>query len=209
MTPGMEALLPEGGLAPGAIYSVSPHASVMWALIAEATNQGHYVASVGLEHLGFRAAVEYGVSLDHLIVVPRAGRRWWPTVASLVDVVSVVVVLPEGPLPSPTARDTLIARARERGCALLVIGDWPHAHGHIRVDNTRLSGLGRGWGVLASHELTLSYRPRRGASSYRVTLLRDGTGSSVVSSKPTPPVRHLTPRSQEGVVFVGDHREAG
>jgi membrane protein implicated in regulation of membrane protease activity len=206
--PGLERLFPEKGLKPGAVYSLSPHTSIVWALISQATQRGHWAASVGSDHLGFHAAIEYGVVTDRLIVLPRLGSNWWSAVSALVDVVSLVVVRPGTPFPSPAARDTLLARARERGCVLLVTGHWPHAHGHISVENTQWTGLGQGNGVLVSHELTLQYTPRHGSRSHQVTLVRDGDGPRVVDT-PLTPLRHLTPRAQEGVTTASDHREAG
>ena len=208
VSPGLEALFPEKGLAPGAIYTLSPHTSVVWALIAEATQNGHYVASVGRNHLGFHAAVEYGVALERLIIVPPIGHQWWSAVAALVDVVSIVVFSPHGPLPSPGARDILTARARERGCALLVASPWPGAHGQIVVEDAQWGGLGPGHGVLSTHELTLRHTPRHGASSYRVRLIRDGAGSRILPYTITP-VTRLTPKTREGLVAASDQREAG
>jgi len=206
--PGLESLFPDNGLASGAIYRLCPHTSVMWALIAEATKNGHYVATVGRNHLGFHAAIDYGVELERLIVVPPIGHQWWRAVAALVDVVSIVVFSPTGPLPSPGARDTLLARARERGCALLVTSSWPGAHGQFVVEDTQWEGLGRGHGVLSSHELTLRYTPRHGASSQRVRLVRNGSGSQILPYTITP-VARLTPATREGLVIASDQREAG
>jgi hypothetical protein len=206
--PGLDALFPEKGLTPGAVYHLPAHTSVMWALIANATQNGHYVATVGRRHLGFHAAIEYGVVLDRLIVVPPIGHQWWSAVAALVDVVSIVAFSPNGALPSPRARDTLTARARERGCALLAMSSWPGANGQIVVEDAQWEGLGEGHGVLSSHELTLCYTPRHGAGSHRVRLIRDGTGSHILPYTITPVV-HLTPAAQEGFVVTSDQREAG
>jgi hypothetical protein len=206
--PGLERLFPEGGLKPGAAYSLSAHTSLVWALISEATQRGYWVASVGSDHLGFHAAIEYGVVTDRLIVLPRPGGNWWSAVSALVDVVSLVVVRPGTPFPSPAARDTLLARARERGCAVLVTGRWPNAHGDISLANTRWTGLGQGSGVLVAQEFTLEYTPRHGATSRRVTLVRDGAGPRVVDTSLTP-LRCLSPRSSENVAVAGNHREAG
>ena len=206
--PVVENLFPEGGLKPGAVYCLPSHTSVMWALIAHATQRDHWVASVGNDHLGFSAAIDYGVSIDRVLVVPRTG-SWWQVVSAFVDVVSVVVFHPHGPLPSPTSRDALLARARERGVAILVRGDWPHPHARIGVEATRWSGLGQGDGVLTSQDLTLSYHPRHGSGVRRVTLMRDGSGVRVADDQLTP-VRHLTPRTPEApTIAVSDHREAG
>ena len=206
--PGLDALFPEKGLTPGAVYSLPPHTSVMWALIAEATRNGHYVATVGKKHLGFHAAIEYGVALERLIVVPPIGHQWWQAVTALVDVVSIVVFSPTGPTPSPGARDTLTARARERGCALIATSSWPGVTGQVVVEDAQWEGLGEGHGVLASHELTLRYTPRHGAGSHRVRLIRDGSGSHILPYAITPVVR-LTPAAQEGFVIASGQREAG
>ena len=205
--PGVDTLFPEGGLKPGVAYALPSHTSVVWALIARATTQGHWVASVGNDHLGFVAAAEYGVNTDRLLVVPRV-EGWWSVVSALVDVVSIVVFRPRGPLPPPQSRDTLLARARERGATLLVCGDWPGAHARISVEDTRWSGLSDGHGLLASQRLTLLSEPRHGGDSRRVTLVRDGDGIRVDNHDLTP-IRHLTPRVEEATVTAPDHREAG
>ena len=205
--PGIDTLFPEGGLKTGVAYTLPSHTSVMWALIARATTQGHWVASVGNDHLGFVAAAEYGVNTDRLLVVPRID-GWWSVVSALVDVVSIVVFRPQGPLPPPQARETLLARARERGATLLVCGDWPGAHASISVEETRWSGLSDGHGLLVSQRLTLLSKPRHGGQPHRVTLVRDGDGIRVDHDDLTP-VRHLTPRVKEAATAEPNHREAG
>ena len=48
------------------------------------------------------------------------------------------------------------ARLRQRGCALIVVGDWPQSEAQLRVTSSRWSGVGRGHGYLAGREVTVS-----------------------------------------------------
>jgi len=205
--PGLDRLFPDGGLKPGYVYGIPGHTSVTWALIAEATKRGHQVATVGSDHLGFRAAREYGVVLDRLIVLPRLQQKLWSTVASLVDVVSLVVIHTDSPPPPPAARDTLLGRARERECVLLVAGPWPQVHATVSVDAMRWNGLGQGNGVLTGQTLTLRYTPRHGAQSTTITLIKDADGVRVDTTDVSS-VRWLTQREPVGHT-AGDQREAG
>jgi len=205
--PGLDKLFPDGGLKPGCVYAIPRHTSVTWALIAEATKRGHQVATVGSDHLGFRAAHEYGVVLDRLIVLPRLQQKLWSTVASLADVVSLVVVHTDAPPPPPGARDALLGRARERECVLLVAGSWPQVHATVSVDAMTWTGLGQGNGVLTGQTLTLRYTPRHGAHSTTLTLIKDADGVRV-DTEDVSAVRWLTPRESAGHI-AGDQREAG
>ncbi len=206
---GLDTLFPDSGLKPGGVYELSPHTSLIWTLLAEASAKGYWVATLGMDHLGFHAAKEYGVNLERLIVLPRVQRHWWSVLSALVDVVSVVAVSPEGPLPSPHTLDTLVARARERQCALLVRGQWPHSEGVIRVEQMAWAGLDDGSGVLSQQRFTVSHTLRRGVAAKRVTLLRDGSGVSVAVDQLTA-LRRL-PLVTEPIVTVSDsfERQAG
>ena len=206
---GLDTLFLDGGLKPGGVYELSPHTSLIWTLLAEASAKGHWVATLGMDHLGFHAAKEYGVNLERLIVLPRVQHHWWSVLSALVDVVSIVAVSPEGPLPSPHTLDTLVARARERQCALLIRGQWPHSEGLIGVEQMAWVGLDDGSGVLSQQRFTVCHTPRRAVATRRVTLLRDGSGVSVAVDQLTA-LRRLASIT-EPIVAVTDsfERQAG
>ncbi len=127
-------LLPGHGLRRGAVVGVdgTPGAgatSVAFALAAAATAVGEWAAAIDLTGtLGVEAAAAAGVALERFPVVRLAhgpASRWATVVAALLD--GVGLVLAEVP-PHVRAADArrLVARARERGSVLVVLGDrWP------------------------------------------------------------------------------------
>lgn len=157
----LEPLFPAGGLRRGVIYELSPSRSLLWSTLAALTQAGHWVAVVGITHLGLYAARDFGVRLERVVLLPEPGAEWFLSTASLAEVTSVVVVSPAGPLPRQADQERFRARLRERGTTVLVSGSWPHAEGRLSVDTCRWNGLGHGFGVLSEQELTLSYRSRR------------------------------------------------
>ena len=128
------ALLPGRGLRRGAVVGVdgTPGAgatSVAFSLAAAATAAGEWAAAIDLTGtLGVEAAAAAGVALERFPVVRLAhgpASRWATVVAALLD--GVGLVLAEVP-PHVRAGDArrLVARARERGSVLVVLGDrWP------------------------------------------------------------------------------------
>ncbi len=128
------ALLPGRGVRRGTVVGVDGVAgagvtSVAFSLAAAATAAGAWVAGIDLTGtLGAEAAAAAGVALDRFPVVRMAGgpaSRWATVVAALLD--GVGLVLAEVP-PHVCAGDArrLVARARERGSVLVVLGNrWP------------------------------------------------------------------------------------
>ena len=86
-------LLPDGGLRPGAAYSVTGGALLL-ALLAEPSAAGSWCGVVGIPELGAEAARSAGVSLDRLALVPHPGERWLSVVAALSEVLPLVAVRP-------------------------------------------------------------------------------------------------------------------
>lgn len=196
--PGLDALFPEGGLRTGAVYTLSDHRSLLWALLATPTRHGHWAALVGMSHLGFAAAMDWGVDLERLVLLPQPGDRWWIALAELVDVIPLVVCRPSGSLPSASARERIEARLRERGGTLLLLGPWPSAHGHLVVEAVTWSGLQSGFGLLQTQQLECAYTPSHRAFSTRVTLRLGPEGIQVDYRVPTP-VTALSPRVVESL----------
>lgn len=158
--PALASLLPGRGLRTGSAYTIGASTSLLFALLAQPSQQGSWCAAVGMPGLGVEAAAKLGVDLTRLVLVPEPGDRWLSVVAAIADVVPVVAVRP----PS-RARDgdvsRLAARLRERGAVLLVQGRWPQTEAMIDVTEAHWDGLGRGHGLLAERALTVTVTSRR------------------------------------------------
>jgi hypothetical protein len=122
---------------------------------------------VGVDDLGALAAAGYGVDLRRLVVVRTSSAQWAPVAGRLLDELDVVVVQPPGRARPPAVR-LLVARARQRGAALLVLGApacWPEpVDVLLQVRGTRWHGLGRGAGRLQARRVTVEARGRGAAS---------------------------------------------
>jgi hypothetical protein len=96
--------------------------SFLLLLLAGASSQGHWCALAGLAEVGFVAAKELGVDLDHLVFVPSPGPagRWQSVVATLLETVDLVCLAPGSLVRAADAR-RLSARAREHGATLVVL----------------------------------------------------------------------------------------
>jgi hypothetical protein len=122
---------------------------------------------VGVADFGAEAAAALGVDLDRTVLVPDPGDQWLEVTAALVDVVTVVLVRPQGRVPERVA-EKLGARLRKRSAALVVLGDWPRAEVRLTTREPAWSGVGEGHGHLRSRRILVeahrgSAPPRRGA----------------------------------------------
>lgn len=160
---GIAALLPGGGLRTGAVYALGPSMPLVPALLAGPTSAGTWGAVVGMPEFGIAHAIETGVDLDRLVLIPHPGERWLAVVAALAEVVGVVAVRPAGRVRETDAA-RLAARLRERETVLLAQGDWPGAEASIAVESIEWSGLGAGHGYLDRGRMTVSVRTRRAAA---------------------------------------------
>jgi hypothetical protein len=189
-------LLPGGGLRRGTVVGVGGGAatSLALALVAEASGQGSWVATVGLPDLGLVAAAELGVALDRLAVVstPDSG-RWPSVVAALVDAVDLVLVGPTRVRPADARR--LAARARERGSILLPVGgNWPEAPDVVvSSDAGRWEGLGEGHGHLRARRVRVGATGRRDASRPRSVEVWLPAEDGSIAAVTHPTVRALRP----------------
>ena len=158
--PALAALLPGGGLRPGASYSLGRSTSLLFALLARPSREGSWCAAIGMPHLGAEAARAAGVDLERRVLVPEPGERWLTVTATVADVLPVVAVRPPA-----RAKDAdiarLAARMREREAVLLVQGPWPQTEAMIDVGDPSWSGLGDGYGLLEGRELTVTVTSRR------------------------------------------------
>jgi hypothetical protein len=170
----LHTLLP-GGIQRGSTVAVSGTGATTVALtvLAAPSQADAWAAVVGDGSIGLCAAEEHGVVLHRLVVVdagPSGGATWATAVAAVVDAFDLVLVeLGTGPVSDRDAR-RLVARAKERGSVLVLVGaGWPGtADVELQVTGSAWEGLGQGDGALRHRRLAVQTGGRRGASRARV-----------------------------------------
>ena len=148
-------ILPGGALRQGAAYSVDGSTTLVMALLAGPSQGGAWCGVVGLPDFGAEAASRFGIELERLVLVPAPGEHWLTVTAALVDVLGVVVTRPPRSVSDADAA-RLAARLRQRGCSLIVVGDWPQSEARLRVVTSSWSGLGQGHGHLCGRNVTVT-----------------------------------------------------
>ncbi len=166
-------LLPGGGLRVGSAYALGRSMPLLSTLLAAPSSTGTWCAVVGMPEFGVEHAIETGIDLDRLVLVPHPGERWLGVAAALAEVMGVVALRPGGRVrDSEAAR--LAARLRERETVLLAQGDWPGAEASIAVESIEWSGLGAGHGYLDRGEATVVVAARRAMGARRARILLAG-----------------------------------
>ena len=134
----------------GSVAVLSGARSLSLQMVAAVTAAGGHAAIIGQPDVGLLAAVEMGADLSRLAVVPDPGADPVEVAAVLMDGMDLVV-LGLGALGarsiSPTRARAVTARARQKGCTLLVTdGDWPGASARLdtRVRGYEVTGAGTG-----------------------------------------------------------------
>jgi hypothetical protein len=158
---GFTRLLPGGALRPGAVYSVDGSVSLLLALLAGPSLAGSWCGIIGLPDLGPEAAESHGIDLARLVLVPAPGEHWLTVTAALADVLPVVAVRPTRRV-SDTEASRLGARLRQRGCTLVIAGDWPQAEARFSVRTNSWTGLGDGHGHLTGRDALVAASGRSG-----------------------------------------------
>ncbi|WP_243728493.1 hypothetical protein [Microbacterium sp. BK668] len=182
--PAFAALLPGGGLRPGAAYSLARSMSLLLALMARPSQEGSWCAAVGMPELGAEAAESIGVDLARLVLVPDPGPRWLAVTATIAEVAPVVAVRPPTRVADgQVAR--LAARLRDRGTVLLVQGPWPQAEATLDVGDPEWSGVGRGHGYVAGRAVTVRSSSRRWPRAKRERMLLPGPDGQVALVAPS------------------------
>ena len=154
-------LLPTG-LPKGAVGVLTGARSLALNIAAAVTAAGGFVAIVGQPGLGLLAATEMGADLDRVAVVPDPGADPVEVAAVLTDGMDLVVLGLRGRAVPPSRARAVTARARQRGCTLLVAdGDWPGAAIRLdaRVCGYDLSGT-PGFGRISRVRLSTRARAR-------------------------------------------------
>ncbi len=193
--PALAALLPGGGLRPGAAYSLSRSTSLMLALMSQPSQAGSWCGVVGMPRLGAEAAERLGVDLSRLVLIPDPGARWLAITATIAEVLPVVAVRPAGRAPDgEIAR--LAARLRDRGAVLLVQGPWPQAEAVLELDAPEWTGLGRGHGYLSGREVTITASSRRWPRPRRSRLLLPDAAGAITAVAPPVPALAAVPEQR-------------
>jgi hypothetical protein len=164
----LAGLFPAAGIRRGNVVEVSGSTTLALLVLAAALPAHDWAAVVGLSSLGAAAAVEAGIDLTRLALVPEPGSQWSRVVAALFD--GFTVVLAGSPRQRLSAGDAnrLVARARERGSVLLVRNGWPlPTDQRLVVASDEWQGLGWGQGRLRSRRLDVVASGRAGASRER------------------------------------------
>lgn len=170
--PELRPLLPGGALRKGAPIAVQGSLQLALALLGSASASGAWCGVIGIPELGFEAAAQAGLTLERLVLVPDPGAHSLTVAGMLSEVLTILVLCPNRQ-PAPGEVERLNARLRDHGTALVVTNTWPRSDTALRVTASRWSGLGRGHGLLRTHELSVSSTDRRGQRTHTVRF-RDG-----------------------------------
>ncbi|WP_102142259.1 hypothetical protein [Mycobacterium hubeiense] len=130
----------------GTVAVVSGARSLPVSMVAAVTAAGGHAAIVGQPDMGLLAAVEMGADLSRLAVIPDPGADPVEVASVLMDGMDLVVLGLAGRSVPPSRARVVTARARQKGCTLLVTGgDWQGASARLeaRVCGYEISGPGR------------------------------------------------------------------
>nr|WP_207384043.1 hypothetical protein [Mycolicibacterium komanii]CRL75406.1 hypothetical protein CPGR_04069 [Mycolicibacterium komanii] len=171
--PGSETLLPMpeslDGLLPaplprGSVAVVSGARSLSLSMVAAVTAEGGHAAIVGQPDVGLLAAAEMGADLSRIAVIPEPGADPVEVAAVLMDGMDLVVLGLGGRSVPATRARAIVARARQKGCTLLVTGgDWQGASARLEasVCGYEITGQGRpGFGRISRVRLATRARGR-------------------------------------------------
>ena len=148
----------------GTVAVLSGARSLPLSMVAAVTAEGGHAAIVGQPDVGLLAAVEMGADLSRIAVIPEPGADPVEVAAVLMDGMDLVVLgLGGRSVPAGRAR-AVVARARQKGCTLLVTGgDWQGASARLeaRVCGYEVTGPGRpGIGRISKVRLAMRARGR-------------------------------------------------
>lgn len=148
----------------GSVAVVAGARSLSLSMVAAVTAEGGHAAIVGQPDVGLLAAVEMGADLSRIAVIPEPGADPVEVAAVLMDGMDLVVLGLGGRTVPATRARAVVARARQKGCTLLVTGgDWQGAS--VRLEATvcgyEITGRGRpGFGRIGRVRLATWARGR-------------------------------------------------
>ena len=131
----------------GTVAVVSGARSLSLSMVAAVTAEGGHAAIVGQPDVGLLAAVEMGADLSRIALIPEPGADPVEVAAVLMDGMDLVVLGLGGRTVPATRARAVVARARQKGCTLLVTGgDWQGASTRLeaRVSGYEVTGAGEG-----------------------------------------------------------------
>lgn len=175
--PLLSAQAPQVDALPEALPTMLPRGTVAVAagarslvlgMVAAVTAAGGHAVIVGQPDVGLLAAVEMGADLSRLAVIPDPGADPVEVASVLMDGMDLVVLGLGGRSVPPSRTRVMVARARQKGCTLLVTdGDWQGASTRLeaRVSGYEVAGAGPdapmpGRGRISRVRLTMRTRGR-------------------------------------------------
>jgi hypothetical protein len=148
----------------GTVAVLAGARSLPLSMVAAVTAEGGHAAIVGQPDVGLLAAVEMGADLSRIAVIPEPGTDPVEVAAVLMDGMDLVVLGLGGRSVPATRARAVVARARQKGCTLLVTGgDWQGASTRLeaRVCGYEITGPGRpGCGRISRVRLAMRARGR-------------------------------------------------
>jgi hypothetical protein len=175
LLPAFTALVPSASVQRGSVVGCAGGAAVSLALALAAgpSQQGAWVAVVGMPTLGLAAAAEAGVVLERLVAVvePDDPARWADLLAACIDGFDVLLLGPGTQQVSPAVARRLTARLQSRGAVAITVGA-PVFGADLRFDcaTSTWSGLGDGHGVALGRRATVELTGRRVPRAHRADL---------------------------------------
>lgn len=177
----LRGVFPDRGLVRGRIVSCSGDAAVSLALqvVSRATQDGSWLAVVGVDHLGLVAAREQHVALERLVVVDTGDGvdEWVSAVGIAVEGFGIVLLNPPRGLSSRDVKRITTRIQSRRVVAVCVDSPRRIANGHGLVPDVALHtttvawhGIGEGAGHVRSREVCVEVSGRRVARPSRHTL---------------------------------------
>jgi hypothetical protein len=131
----------------GTVAVLSGARSLSLGMVAAVTAAGGHAAIVGQPDVGLLAAVEMGADLSRLAVIPEPGADPVEVAAVLMDGMDLVLLGLGGRSVPATRARAVVARARQRGCTLLVTdGDWQGASARLEARVSGYEVTGGSWG---------------------------------------------------------------
>jgi hypothetical protein len=181
----ISALFPSPGIRRGSVVEVVGSTTLSLLTASSVLPEHDWAVAVGLPSLNLAAAGELGLDLARVALVPDPGDQWSRVVGASFDGFTVVLAGPPRRLSRGDA-NRLVARARERGCVLLVLGGWPLPVDHrLTLAQGQWHGLGWGSGRLRERHLEVIASGRGAAArERRLTLVLSPTGAPALETKP-------------------------
>ncbi len=131
----------------GTVAVLSGARSLSLSMVAAVTAAGGHAAIVGQPDVGLLAAVEMGADLSRLAVIPEPGADPVEVAAVLMDGMDLVVLGLGGRAVPATRARAVVARARQKGCTLLVTdGEWQGASARLEARVSGYEVTGGSWG---------------------------------------------------------------